>query len=101
MPDARDERTAEDAAISAAQATEIARPLAKHDRSKNHNQGAFGAVYRRVRSSTNKKRQERYAAVLSVLEEWRCELHTLSMEDIDFAAARSPQHRVVRAAYMA
>ena len=73
-----EERTAEDAAISDAQAAEIAnrvraiaKALAEHDKSKNHYQGVFGELYRRFRVSTYKNiRQEQYSAVLAFLEEW-------------------------------
>ncbi|MDP9309832.1 MAG: ORF6C domain-containing protein [Chloroflexota bacterium] len=74
-----EERTAEDAAISDAQAAEIAnrvraiaKALAEHDKSKNHYQGVFGELYRRFRVSTYKNiRQEQYGAVLAFLEEWQ------------------------------
>jgi hypothetical protein len=73
-----EERTAEDAIISDAQAAEIAnrvRAIAKaltaHDPSKNHYQGVFGELYRRFQVSTYKHiRQEQYAAVLAFLDEW-------------------------------
>lgn len=73
-----EERTAEDAAISDAQAAEIAnrvraiaKALAEHDKSKNHYQGVFGELYRRFRVSTYKNiRQDQYTAVLAFLDEW-------------------------------
>ncbi len=73
-----EDRTAEDTAISDAQAAEIAnrvraiaKALAEHDKSKNHYQGVFGELYRRFRVSTYKNiRQEQYASVLAFLEEW-------------------------------
>lgn len=79
-----EERTAEDAAISDAQAAEIAsrvraiaKALAEHDRSKNHYQGVFGELYRRFRVSTYKHiRQEQYGAVLAFLEEWHSQIQT-------------------------
>jgi hypothetical protein len=79
-----EERTAEDTAISEAQAAEIAnrvraiaKTLAEHDRSKNHYQGVFGELYRRFRVSTYKSiRQEQYAAVLAFLDEWHSEVQT-------------------------
>jgi hypothetical protein len=74
-----EERTAEDAVISDAQAAEIAnrvraiaKALAEHDKSKNHYQGVFAELYRRFRVSTYKNiRQEQYGMVLAFLDEWQ------------------------------